>query len=218
MKEINSNLGIGDFVIVKKNVTCPDSPKVRIEGWKGRVFDIDSDNEGNVIIGVEWSEKTINSMPRAYIDESEGEGMDYESLYLSETELEKSDGCLKHDDDKAIHLRRYYGEATKRIMKILRDPDEGYLTLLERWETFLSKTLVFPFDAEVIENVDSNDPNIGDKVSVKSVSGFEDLRGILVEFRKSRRKYIYPLCELEAEKDCPNYRLVNDYCIWFDNK
>ena len=70
----------------------------------------------------------------------------------------------------------------------------------------------------MIENFDSNDPNIGDKVSVKSVSGFEDLRGILVEFRKNRRKYIYPLCELEAEKDSPNYQSVNDYCIWFDNK
>ncbi len=42
---------------------------------------------------------------------------------------------------------------------------------IERWETFLSKTLVFPFDAEVIEKVDGDNPEIGDKVSVKCING-----------------------------------------------
>jgi hypothetical protein len=113
------------------------------------------------------------------------EGFDYETMYLCETEIEKTSEIFDKsdaDENKAIHYRRHYGEATKRILKIIGDYDDYYLVVLERWGEYLRNTLSFPFDAEVVENVDGGEPEIGDKVSVKKIEGFDILCNLLVSY------------------------------------
>ena len=60
---------------------------------------------------------------------------------------------------------------------------------------------------------------IGDRISVKKISGMEEFYGIIIELRRGRKKYAHPLCDLEViNKDSPNYRIVDDYCVWCANK
>lgn len=59
----------------------------------------------------------------------------------------------------------------------------------------------------------------GDRVNVKGVSLVDDHYGIIVELRVGRRRYDFPLCDLEvADQRSANYQPVKDYAIWFANR
>jgi hypothetical protein len=46
----------------------------------------------------------------------------------------------------------------------------------------------------------------------------DDSYGVIVDVRLGRRKYAFPLCNLEvADTESPNYRIVHDYRVWFAN-
>ena len=56
-------------------------------------------------------------------------------------------------------------------------------------------------------------------VNVKAISGFDDLRGIIVEIKKGRKKYHTPLCEIEpTDYDSENWELIGIYTSWFWDK
>jgi hypothetical protein len=47
----------------------------------------------------------------------------------------------------------------------------------------------------------------------------DDLYGVIVDLRHGRRKYAFPLCDLEVtDKHSPNYQIVRDYAVWFANR
>jgi len=53
---------------------------------------------------------------------------------------------------------------------------------------------------------------------VVSVDFEDDLYGVLVSVKKGRKKYAYPLCDLEAvDKSTSNSKLLDDYGLWFAN-
>ena len=111
------------------------------------------------------------------------------------------------------------------------DPDLRH----SRWLHYLSKNLEFPFKAatestenylDCIKNIDVekiNSPEdldeilyaVSNEVSVKSISGFDDRRGIIVEVRNGRKKRHYPLCTIEpSDYDSNNWELVRAYTNW----
>ena len=47
----------------------------------------------------------------------------------------------------------------------------------------------------------------------------DDLYGVIVRLAYGRRKYDFPLCELEVtDKHSPNYQIVDEYAVWFANR
>jgi hypothetical protein len=114
----------------------------------------------------------------------------------------------------------YLGEEDKRIQAVLAgvDPDDEWAAV-KAWEKHLRKVLKFPFDAEVSESQDRGPLQYGDKVSVKEITMMDDLYGIIVEVRFGRKKYHFPLCDLEPiDKKLPNYQVVQDFAVWFANR
>jgi len=94
------------------------------------------------------------------------------------------------------------------------------------WDAYLSQHLTFPFEATVDEISDEEFFGVGDpgpilykdKLTVVKVSGDDDKYGIIVDVKKGRKKYAYPLCDLAvADKKSSNYKLVDDYLSWFAN-
>ena len=79
--------------------------------------------------------------------------------------------------------------------------------------------LQFPFEAEVFEWQEEGPLQEGDKVKVVSIYEDDDIYGILVSLRHGRKKYEFPLCDLEVlDKSSANYQPVKDYAIWFANR
>ena len=113
------------------------------------------------------------------------------------------------------------GEEGKRIQKVLAGVDQDDdMDALGAWEEHLDAKLTFPFEAHVAEVQERGPLRGGDQVIVTGLSDVtDDMYGIIVDLKVGRRKYAFPLCDLETtNKKSPNYQLVKDYAIWFANR
>lgn len=226
MKKIKFRLQIGDSVKVVKGTMDPDMEDLCIEGWQGRISEV-TENDDDSTIGIQWDSITLNNMPAEVIVKNKEDGLDYSTMYLDVNDIEPAkERGTKKDVKKALKEieEKYYwisfGDEGKRIHEVLLNIDSNdIMRVLETWEKHLVKHLTFPFDAEVSEYQERGPLQGRDKVSVKNISLVDDLYGIIVELRHGRKKYHFPLCDLEViQKDSRNYQLVKDYCIWFANR
>ncbi len=96
------------------------------------------------------------------------------------------------------------------------------------WKKWLEKNLVFPFivmrkedeDDAYFTDIAKNAPfRLGHKMKVLKLSLEDDLYGIIVRVRESRRIGSVPLCDVEVTpKSDRNFWLVREYAVWFANR
>ncbi|TEB15227.1 Calcium binding protein [Pelotomaculum sp. FP] len=90
--------------------------------------------------------------------------------------------------------------------------------MLDAFKKYLEMTCVFPLDAQISEYQENGPLNEGDKISVKGISGVDDLFGLIVEIRHGCKKYHFPLLDIEViDKGSVNYQPVENYKVWFAN-
>lgn len=219
---IQSKLNLGDSVVVIPNIEDPDL-KINIGGWQGRVSEIKEDN----LICISWDSVTLKQMPSETIDHCEEEGLGWTEMRLSPEDIESINPRDNEEDvEEAIefleskHSWSYLGDEGKRIQAVLanaEDSSEG--ALYEAWESYFHRVVKFPFEAQVSEWQERGPLRTDDKVKVLGVEGSVDLYGMLVTVRRERRKYVFPLCDLEViDKSSSNYQSVEDYAAWFANR
>ena len=86
---------------------------------------------------------------------------------------------------------------------------------LDSWLNFLENELKIPFEATIQES-ENFELQWKDVVKVKKIEDFADLYGGLLEIRKGRRKYIFPLCDLEIiEKQSKNRFIIETFLEWW---
>ena len=100
---ITTDFKIGDPVKVKEGILCPDMQNLIISGWQGIISDITKDDNGNLLIYIEWDGITLENMPDTFIIDSEENGLVFTgmSLWNSEIEIAKH-RATKEDRDKTI--------------------------------------------------------------------------------------------------------------------
>jgi len=107
----------------------------------------------------------------------------------------------------------------EKIEKFLKDIRSKKIEVQEdKWYEFLKSELTFPFAAKIedIDEFSKTDLEWNDIVNVKGIDNFIDMYGILVEIRKGRRKYIFPLCDLEIiDKKSNNYFIIDQFLEWW---
>lgn len=224
---------IGDSVKVKKGVTDPDMKELCIEGWQGRIVQITKDDDNKACVDVSWDSITLQNMPKHVIEKCEEDGLDCTlcGLYADEVEL-ASPRDTEADAQKAAanmeksHDWSFLGDQGKRIAKVVAgmnqnedENEDNILELLDAWEAFLEENLSFPFEAKVSESQDKGPLRLGDKVKVKEIELTDDLYGIIVQVWHNKKKYAFPLCDLEViGKTSSNHQHVDDYSVWFSNR
>ena len=83
---------------------------------------------------------------------------------------------------------------------------------------FLEEEIIFPFEAAIQES-ENFELKWKDIVKVKKIKDFIEPYGILVEIRKGRRKYVFPLCDLEIiEKQSKNRFITEAFLEWWAEK
>ena len=88
-----------------------------------------------------------------------------------------------------------------------------------RWSEYLDEKLSFPIKAQVVESQDYGTVKFGDTVSIKSLPHLVDMYGIIAKIKTGTMSYDFPLCDLEViDKTSTNYRLIDDYRVWFANR
>ena len=92
-----------------------------------------------------------------------------------------------------------------------------------KWGSYLAENLVLPFEAVVVDASFEEVFGFGrhgpirykDILTVLSVVSESESRGVLVSVKKGRRKYKYPLCDLEpTDKASANAKILSNYGNW----
>lgn len=221
-------LKIKDSVIVKKGIKEPDTEKFEIGGWQGRVLEIDKKTDkDNVLIRIEWDSLTLEQLPSSFIQQSEIDGLDWKSMFLYESDIDKTVPRDKNQKVKKTQNKlsdKYYwasyGEEGVRITNILGNVKRSNeMKCFEIWDKYLEKNLSLPFSAIVDESGDNWLIKSGDEMLIKSLSNIVDMYGIIAKVKLGRKSYEYPLCDIEVKDiKSKNYQLINDYRIWFANR
>lgn len=229
----HSGLSVGDSVVVKEGVMCPDYEGLSIAGWQGRVAELEEavneeeDAPEAVSVCLEWDSITLRALPEEYVRQSEVEGLEWEKMWLHADEVELVEPRDRERDARAMykeiasrHIHSHLGEEGARIQEVLAGVDgDDDLGCMRAWCEHIETVVSFPFDAEISEFQERGPLRGGDQVRVLAISDVDDLYGLIVDVRSGRKKCAFPLCDLEVvDKESPNYQPVKDYCIWFANR
>ncbi len=220
------DLTVGESLVVKPGVKDPDYGR-DIGGWKGRVTEIESYQDGKVTIMFQWDSLSLKAMPASMIRHDEEKGLDWTTMGLYAEEVERAEPRDTQEDVDAIiqelsaeHAWDYLGKQGQRIHQVLRDVNQDDdLEAFETWQEYLENHLKLLFEAEVSESQERGPLRFGDQVKVIGFEGVEDLYGILVNIQARYHGYVFPLCDLKAtDKKSINYGLTDDYAVWFANR
>lgn len=224
-KRKSTKFKVGDRVRVKHGVEDVDYPDMPLGGWAGTVTEV----QGSDTFALRWTEETTAAIHPVFKQRCEIDGLDPEEYVLTGGDLEPDTGgpleieqptkittkplSLKDQDDR---IRMVLGLTSNDPL-----PDVEQDTL-EAHHNYLSKNLVFPFEAEYTSETG---PFSSRTMRVKVIGlgdpddepMIDDTYGILCEARHERRVVTLPLGELEVRKGKPNRQIVEDYSYWFWN-
>jgi hypothetical protein len=217
---------LGDKARVKYGVTVPGFPDIPLGGWSGMLNEI-VQSKDQITYEIEWDQRTLAGMHPVYRKRCERDGLDLETMWLGEADLEADDGTLvpmeqpteikipplsmKDEDDR---IRAVFGLTHDDPL-----PEVTQETLVT-YHRYLAANLKFPFTAlygeEEIGPFSSKrgtvivtgllDPEVDDLTE-------ED--GVICTGRHREKEIDFPLSDIEVKRKDPNYNLISDYASWF---
>lgn len=231
---------IGNSVKVKKGIKSPDCDDLLIEGWQGRIVEID----GNIIT-IELDSITLGNLSKDYIIESIIEELEFTLLCLEIDEVELSTSRDTKEDtlSKQNNLNSRYScdEEEKRIFEVLNFGDLSVNNEnIEKYYNFLNEKIQLPciltgredFDWEesyVFDNCNNEEydrlkkdkPSYTDSFEFISLNhDLDDYKGIYANVKRlsDSKLFLIPLWDLEVLDDNdPNFLIISDYSFWMTN-
>jgi ribosomal protein L24 len=212
----------GDYVKVKDGIKDPDFEYQLMNGWQGKVVDVQKDH--NLVV-IKWDTKTLLNTPYEYLNDIIKQGYDCELMTLSISELEMTEKRNESVEDKVqleakIYWIDLYDDENKnrKYGKLFSGINmSNYNELYQKWEEYLSENLIFPFEVEVLE-AQRGEIRTGAKIKLLDVEDYDDMYGIFGIGKHERAAVTFPICDLEAtDKKSNNHELLRDYAIWFAN-
>ena len=237
----------GDSVKVKKGIMSPDYDNLSIEGWQGRVVEIDGDT-----VEIEWDSITLENMSKDYIVESIIGGEEYTHICLDKDEVEptkprdtQKDTLLKQQviGIKYSHIKYEdeFDEEAERIKVALNtediygDDDENYLKYREYLKANIKKPCIltgsedFEWEEPYVfggwsekeyETLKLTQASHTDRFELIKIIDFMDDRGIYAKVKRlsDNKRFELPLWDLKAvDEKSPNYLLISDFASWMTN-
>jgi tetratricopeptide (TPR) repeat protein len=218
-----SGLKIGDTVQVKAGVKDPDYG-IDLSGWQGEVTDLDEDEQGNVLVLIEWDSQTLEDMPDEEIEKSEEDGLDWGEMYLLDSEVSRAQRRDTPKQRQASREKRaaqfpwaYLGEQGRRIQAVLQGVDlDDLQAAFQAWDAHLRQHMQLPFTAQVSEPVEVDWLEVDDRVKVVAFEALDEERGVRVRVEKKKQQASLALYDLEfAAGKSANKELLDDYLTWF---
>jgi Calcium binding len=214
----------GVKVRVKLGTIDPDFPDIPLGGWAGTIQEVDLRSSPPTYL-IEWNQHTLDHMHPIYRKRCERDGLDLESMWLSEEEIEPDTGGPIVIEQPTRIVSRPFNENDEddrvRIALGLTSDDplaEVNDDTLRAYHRYLAAHLGFPFEAKW-------EPEYGPVQTVKITGlgdpdddgGVDEMYGLLCEARAEGQLLEVPLVECEAKKGSPNRQLLKDYAYWFWN-
>lgn len=218
-----------DKVRVRHGTREPEFPDIPIGGWAGTVKEVEQ-NEDQTLYLIAWNRATLRGMHSIYKKRCERDGLDLESMWLGDDEIEPDDGAPVSmeqptsivtkplsDQDQDDRVRIVFGLTHDDLL-----PDVSEKSLLA-YHRYLATRLKFPIPITFWED---SGPHVSKKVTTAITRladppmDYEIGEGYgltcWVPNRKGEEVEI-PLDEIELGKNDANQRLLEDYSYWFHN-
>ncbi len=225
MKLVNtSGFEVGDSIIVKPDILCPDYPALSFAGWQGWITDISPEEK---TLEIAWDSAALHALPTAYIQDSAQQGLSWTSMILGWQDIlhwpERSTlGEAEETRERLTKRHRWawISDTNPGISEILVSIEEAnFIEELSVWEEHLSRTLIFPFEAQRDEFLFPGSVPTGTMVKVKGLAQTHEHYGLMAHVLVGATSDRLALCELEAtDHESPNYLPLNDYVMWFANR
>lgn len=216
---------VGTHVRVKSGTTDPDFPDIPLGGWAGTVQEVDQRSAPPTYLIV-WNQQTLNQMHPIYRKRCERDGLELESMWLGEEDIEPNTGTSAvielptnisirplDENDQDDRVRAILGLTSDDPLSNVDDES------LRKYHSHLASNLFFPFAATVSKETGplrfSTFP-----ITVLRLLGEEEgdeTCGLLCEARQGQDRLELPLGELEPSSGDPNRRLIEDYSYWLNN-
>jgi len=124
--------------------------------------------------------------------------------------------CVDNEKDMEVtdqNLAKYFGYLNENI------DFSGVVTGIEdfTWEEYY---VIGPGDRKEFEKLKKTRPSYTDKYEILSLDDYDLDYGIFVNVRRisDKKRFTLPLADLKAvEKSSNNFRLLDDYSVWFVN-
>lgn len=208
----------GDKVRVKHGVRDPDFPDIPLGGWSGTIKEVGQPQE-EVTYLIVWDQATLRGMHPIYKKRCERDGLEMESMWLGDGDLEQDDGTRVPIEQPTQIVTKPLSEKdqddrVRVALGLTHDdplPDAGRKTLLA-YHRYLAAQLKFPFRAR--SEIDGELLTVHRILSPSEYDLDED-DGLLCEARNSEVTFLVPLAEIDDAVG--NRKLVSDYGYWFHN-
>lgn len=236
----------GDIVKVKQGILDPDL-QFDISGWQGRIADITSNYESN-LIEIIWDSMTLKQLPGEFIKSSIEEGYDYSIMFLGEDDIELTKPRDKESDVeeqmKEIEKRYHniaFDEQEKRIAAILSTNDlsvteekqNAYFDYLQssiQKQIILTGTEDFTWEEKYLfggwskkeyAELKKTYASYTDKFEfIELLEDIDEMYGVLAKVKRvtDKKHFILPLWDLKCiKKNSKTYKLISDYSFWMTN-
>lgn len=220
----------GAKVRVRYGVTVPGFDDIPLGGWSGTIEMVEQ-VEDQIDYEVEWDRRTLDAMHPVYRKRCERDGLEPETMWLTEEDVEPDDGSPVpiEQPTKIVTPPLSEKDQDDRVRKALGlthdDPlpdvtDEALLA----YHRYLAANLTFPFTAYCGEEEvgpfsrkRATTTVTGLLDPVRGSLGVED--GLFCTVRGRDDEAVFPLADIEvkSKKKGPNSRLISDYAYWFHN-
>ena len=211
-------------VRVKPGITVPDFEDIPLGGWAGAIREVDQRSAPATYL-IEWNKLTLDHMHPVYRKRCERDGLELESMWLGEDDIEPDTGGPVVIEQPTSIVARPLNEKDQddrvRIALGLTSDDplpEVDEDALRAYQRHLAAHLTFPCEAKW-------EPEHGpaQTVTITALGDPEDdawvdeMNGLLCRAKTGGRVIDVPLGECEAKKGSPNRQLLKDYSYWFWN-
>jgi hypothetical protein len=214
----------GAQVRVKLGTTDPDFPDIPLGGWAGTIREVNQRSAPPIYL-IEWNKHTLDHMHPIFRKRCERDGLELESMWLGEDDLETDSGGPPVIEQPAKIVTRPLNDKDQddRVRIALGLTSDDPLPAVDEdtllsYHRYLAAHLTFPFEAKY-------EPEYGPSPTIKITGlsdpegepGIEEMCGLFCEARVEGRLIEVPLAECEAKKGSTNRQLLNDYAYWFWN-
>jgi hypothetical protein len=209
---------LGMKVRVRYGVRDPDFPDIPLGGWAGTVKEVER-AKGQATYLIAWDRATLRGMHPVYKKRCERDGLEPETMWLGDEDLEPDDGTpVPIEQPTEIQTsplsERDQDDRIRMAFGLTHDdplPEVSRKTLLA-YHRYLAANLKFPFRAR--SEADGMSLTVHRLPAPREYDLDED-EGLLCEARDRDGPFPVPLSELDDAVG--NRKLVRDYDYWFWN-
>jgi hypothetical protein len=218
----------GAPVRVRPGTTDPDFPDIPLGGWAGTILEVDQRSDPPTYL-IEWNRHTLDHMHPVYRKRCERDGLEPDSMWLGEDDLEPdTGGPAAIEQPTEIRTRplnlKDQDDGVRLALGLTSDdplPEVEEETLLA-YRRYLAAQLSFPVEASWSEETGL----VGGRTHAVTITGLcdpeddlwaDEMHGLLCRARHKGRVIEVPLAECEGKKGSPSRQLLKDYSYWFWN-